>query len=230
MTTHSNHVEMTVSEVFDAFLTDESGEVFAVGFDEEAVDNLIEVVAGLDDPPTIRILTRESVLKWLRGDFLMASTAAELIASDTLSLRTTNDRFENKLLVTDESVVSLVTAGEHAAGLATDDAEFVESARDHWNSRWEAAEEFPLRTPARSRVEDTLTEEFGPDAVADFRTMLGTLETARGEDSIDEVVVSLLVAAKHEELLYEISKWGEDVGVASKATFSRTKNALRTGD
>jgi len=27
-------------------------------------------------------------------------------------------------------------------------------------------------------------------------------------------------------LLYDISKWGEDVGIASKATFSRTKTRL----
>ncbi|PSQ37416.1 hypothetical protein BRD05_00685, partial [Halobacteriales archaeon QS_9_70_65] len=34
------------------------------------------------------------------------------------------------------------------------------------------------------------------------------------------------VAAKNEDLLYDISKWGEDIGIASKATFSRTKSRL----
>lgn len=56
--------------------------------------------------------------------------------------------------------------------------------------------------------------------------MLGALDTARGEDGFDEVVVSLLAAAKHGQLLYDISKLGEDVDVASKATFSRTKTTL----
>ncbi|MFB6186598.1 MAG: DUF5821 family protein, partial [Halobacteriaceae archaeon] len=37
---------------------------------------------------------------------------------------------------------------------------------------------------------------------------------------------SLLVAAKNDVLLYNISKWGEDSGLASKATFSRTKSRL----
>jgi hypothetical protein len=46
------------------------------------------------------------------------------------------------------------------------------------------------------------------------------------DDWLDEVAVSLLVAAKHEQLLYDISHWGEDEGVASKATFSRTKTNL----
>jgi DNA-binding MarR family transcriptional regulator len=40
------------------------------------------------------------------------------------------------------------------------------------------------------------------------------------------VTVSLLVAARNRELLYDISRWGEDVGLASKATFSRTKSQL----
>ena len=38
--------------------------------------------------------------------------------------------------------------------------------------------------------------------------------------------MSLLVAAKHGELLYDISTWGEDVGLASRATFSRMKAQL----
>lgn len=38
--------------------------------------------------------------------------------------------------------------------------------------------------------------------------------------------ISLLVVAKNEELLYDISKWGKDAGVASKATFSRMKQQL----
>jgi predicted transcriptional regulator len=36
----------------------------------------------------------------------------------------------------------------------------------------------------------------------------------------------LLVAARHGEMLYDLSKWGEDTGVASKATFSRMKTHL----
>ena len=162
-----------------------------------------------------------------RADFLVASTAAELLVTDVLSLRTTDELFENTLLVTEKSVVAVVEAGERVAGLVTDDTEFVAAARERWSNAWEGADEFSLRTPARSHVEESLETEFGPDVVSDFRMMLGTLDTAHGDgDGFDEVVVSLLAAAKHEQLQYEISKWGEDVGVASKATFSRTKTML----
>jgi hypothetical protein len=62
---------------------------------------------------------------------------------------------------------------------------------------------------------------------ADFRAVLDSLEAARGGgEGLDEVTISLLVAAKNRELLYDISRWGEDIGLASKATFSRTKTRL----
>ncbi|RJX46853.1 hypothetical protein DP106_15410, partial [Halonotius pteroides] len=48
----------------------------------------------------------------------------------------------------------------------------------------------------------------------------------RDGTGLDEVTVSLLVAARNGDLLYDISRWGEDVGIASKATFSRTKTRM----
>ena len=56
--------------------------------------------------------------------------------------------------------------------------------------------------------------------------MLDSVESIRSDEGLDAVDMSLFVAAKHELLLYDISKWGEEVGVASKATFSRAKTNL----
>ncbi|QHS15763.1 hypothetical protein GWK26_00600 [haloarchaeon 3A1-DGR] len=42
----------------------------------------------------------------------------------------------------------------------------------------------------------------------------------------DAVTIALLVAAKSGAQQYRISKWGEDSGVGSAATFSRKKNNL----
>lgn len=231
MTIESSSVETAVHDLYRRVFTDPSETVLAVGFDEAQTAALVDVLAGLDDAPTIRLLTRESVLKWLRDDFLLASSAANLLSDDTLSLRNTEETFESALLVTDESVVAVVEAGDRAAGLATDDDEFVAEARERWTDVWEAAEAFTLRTPARSRVHESLAEALGPDVESDFRAMMGALETARGDGDdegvdLDEVVVSLLAAAKNEALLYDVSRWGEDVGVASTATFSRTKTML----
>jgi len=133
----------------------------------------------------------------------------------------------HSVAVTDESVYALVSVGDTVGGLGTEDAEFVEDAADYYESTWENAETYSLRTPAISRVRSTLESEIGEAAAADFDSVLGSLATARGDgDGLDEVTISLLVAARNNELLYDISKWGEDVGLASKATFSRTKTKL----
>ncbi len=228
MTPTSNSVVASKTELFERILDDESGEVFVVGIDNDTTEALLDVLGDLDDSPTVRLLAAESVLKGVRSDFVLASTAAELVEADTLELRTSDEPAGTGLVVTDDQLVSLVPAGRYTAGLATDDTTFVDEANEHWQGSWERSDEFALRTPARSQVEESLTETFGPDVETDFRTMVNALRTARGSgnDGLDEVGASLLVAAKHEALLYDISKWGEDVGVASKATFSRMKTTL----
>jgi hypothetical protein len=160
-------------------------------------------------------------------DFLIASVVADLIGSGVLSIRTLEEVPNSSLVLTGQSVVSLVESRDQVAGLATTDESFVEATYDHYDERWANAPEFTLRTPPRSRVMETLEEDLGPDVAADFEAILDSLETARGDgDGLDEVTISLLVAAKNGKLLYDVSKWGEDVGVASKATFSRTKTRL----
>jgi hypothetical protein len=111
--------------------------------------------------------------------------------------------------------------------LATDDEAFISGAYGQYAGERDRAEAFSLRTPGLSRVRETLAERIGETAAADFDEVLTSMESARGDgDGLDEVTISLLVAAKNDELLYDISKWGEDVGIASKATFSRTKSEL----
>ncbi|RJT07582.1 transcriptional regulator TbsP [Halococcus sp. IIIV-5B] len=219
-------VETSKPNVINAILGGESTKVLCVGFDEDLVDALGEILGELNDPPEVHLLTTESVLKWARDDFVLASKAADLLENGTLSIRSSENPFENRLVVTEGSVVSLITAGEYTAGLPATHEAFTGAVNEKWSIRWDEAEQFSLRTPPRSQVEETLGEEFGSEVEADFRTMLDAIETTRGDERLSGTDVSLLVAAKHELLLYDISRWGEDVGVASKATFSRRKTHL----
>lgn len=234
--TMSSHVAPSVAEVLRALLSERSelSEVFVVGFTEEPIAALVEVLADLDDSPSVQVLTTESLLKWLRSDFHLASTAADLVAAETLSLQVPGEEtFEPALVVDEESVVSVVTAGNRAVALGTDDAEFVANMRERCTTGWETGETFDLRTPPRSRIYETLSTEIGSDVAEDLHTMFEAVETTQtkgygstADDTLDEVDLTLLAAAKHEVQLYEISRWGEDTGLASKATFSRTKNRL----
>ncbi|WP_160135521.1 transcriptional regulator TbsP [Halococcus salsus] len=218
--------DVTRSSLLNAILEDESRDLVCTGFDEALVEALITVLRDRDGPPTVHLLTTESVLRWARDDFDLASEAADLVESGTLSIKTGEGALENQLVISEGSVVSLVTASEHSVGLPTEHEEFVGAVNEKWNDRWNRAEEFSLRTPGRSRIEESLNEEFGSEVESDFRAMLDAVEGTRSDENLDVVDICLLVAAKHELLLYDISNWGEEVGVASKATFSRGKNNL----
>ncbi|PSQ39564.1 hypothetical protein BRD13_02525 [Halobacteriales archaeon SW_5_70_135] len=209
---------------------DESEEpVLLIDPSEEAVTRLVRVAADRDDDPTTRVLADRRVLKSAMQDFIVASNAADLIEQDRLELRTLDEEPDNSLLVTPSSVVALVETGSAVGGLTTDDDEFIEDAYRTFGETFETVEPFSMRTPPLSRVRETLAADVGHETEADFSAVLSSLETAGGDgdgDGLDEVTVSLLVAAKNEVLLYDISRWGEEVGIASKATFSRTKTSL----
>ncbi|MFP8958809.1 transcriptional regulator TbsP [Natrialbaceae archaeon A-CW3] len=224
----SNLLNHQIEEILETVLTDASGDVYMVNPSWEAIEEFVTVATEFDgELPTVHMLADDRTLKDVMGDFIVASNAADLIDEGHLELRTLDQAPENSLLVTDDTVVAVVHAGDRVGGLVTDDEEFVDASFDTYAARWEDATAFNLRTPPITRVRETLSEEISADAEADFTAILNSLETARGDgDGLDEVTISLLVAARNEALLYDISKWGEDVGIASKATFSRTKTKL----
>jgi hypothetical protein len=221
----SNILASDVGELLREALDGIEGEMYLIAPSRETVEAAIEVL-GDAEGVTVGLLADERVLKDVLEDFLVGSLAADLIEAGRLELRTA-DLSSNTLLVNGERVHAVVEAGDRVAGVAIDDPDFVSRASDQYGAAWADAEEYNLRTPAISRVRETLSTELGADVAEDFDDVMESLETARGNgDGLDEVTVSLLVAAHNEELLYDISRWGEDVGIASKATFSRMKTRL----
>ncbi|MFC3476920.1 transcriptional regulator TbsP [Halobacterium litoreum] len=224
----SNLLGTSVEDVLAAVFESEPSELFVVNPAASTIERLVEAGNGFDgDLPEIRLLGDESTLKDVMGDFIVASNTANLVEAGDLELRVLDDDARSSMLVTANRTVALLEAGGLVGGLATDDDEFATTAYDAIGDDWDAAEAYNLRTPAIDRVRQSLDDEISPEVEDDFEGVLSSLETARGDgDGLDEVTISLLVAAKNRELLYDISKWGEDVGIASKATFSRTKTKL----
>ena len=220
----TNVVANTLTAALEKSFSAADEELYLINPTYGTVEELVDVLDA--DGPTVRLLASEETLKTVTDDFLVASAAADHVDAGTLELRAA-ETDANTLVVTDSTVVALVDGGDSAAGLTATDETFVDSARGRFDAAWDDAEAFDLRTPALSRVRGSLEDELGEATVNDFDSVLDSLETARGNgDGLDEVTVSILVAAKNEDLLYDISKWGEDIGIASKATFSRTKSRL----
>lgn len=219
----TDHRAGDVGAVLRAGIDAADDSLHVVDPDTAAVEALVDVLATATDPPETHVTTGEGTLKRATEDFLVASRAADLVTDETLSLNS-DETAGHTLLVADETVHAVVRADDRVAALSTDDGEFVETAARASQERAEAADQFSLRTPPLSRVRETLAETAGEKALADFDAALNACQDA-GVD-VAEVTLSLLVAARNDVLLYDVSRWGEDVGIASKATFSRTKSRL----
>ncbi len=173
--------------------------------------------------PRVRILAEEWTLKQTLDEFTVATKAAELVENAEFGLRYVSSPPKTAMAIDGESVFVLVD-GESVHGMFTGGSSaFVSELTTAVAARYEEAEAYDLHTPPISRITETLASRFGEDREAAFRGMMDAMVDA---DSVDEVVVSLLVAARFNDLLYDISKWGEDIGLASKATFSRKKSQL----
>jgi len=216
-----------IDGVLQRVFGEDDGPMYVADAPATVVEAIVDALSATDGPPEVRLLADEDAFKEVFEDFLVASEAADHVASGLLSLRVATDSGANPTVVAEGHVTSLVDAGARVGGLRTGEDELVAAARSDVEERWTAAEEYSLRTPPMSAVREELEADLGADVQEDFSGMLDSLETARGNgDDLDEVTVSLLAAAKNEALLYDISRWGEDTGVASKATFSRTKSSL----
>jgi hypothetical protein len=213
--------------MLSTILTEAAEPLYIVNPSHETISELVSTLQTVENAPSVRMLADERALKDVMDDFLVASTAADLIEADQLSLRVLEDVPNHSIAVTPEMVHAIVELDDRASGLGADDGDFVEEAYEQYSSQWSNADAYSLRTPPLSRVQTTLEADIGPETATDFDSVLSSLTTARGDgDGLDEVTISLLVAARNGELLYDISKWGEDIGLASKATFSRTKTKL----
>ncbi len=190
---------------------------------EDVVDILDASTADVD----ARVLADREQLKTQVEDFILASTLANLLSGEALAVRTRDEFANANLFLFSGATVQLFDLGSRHAAVETGSTEIVTALVEHYDAVWDGADEFRLRTPARSSILDSLDAELGAAARADFTAIVDSLASARGDDAdLDEVTIALLVAAKNEALLYDVSKWGEDVGLASKATFSRTKTRL----
>ncbi|KOX94268.1 transcriptional regulator TbsP domain-containing protein [Halorubrum tropicale] len=186
-----------------------------------------EAVTG-EDQPKVRLLADSDEIKDALYSFLTASKIAELIHREQLSLRTLMEPAQNTIFTTESETVIPVVGGH---SISSSDSELVSGIYDEFDSRFEAAEQYHLRTPALSVVKQTLREEIGDGVAGELNEVLAHAEDiSKSNEYLSIVEIILILAARNETLLYDISTWGEDVGIASKATFSRAKSALEDAD
>lgn len=215
----------TAAELLTTLFADEGGDALLV----DPPATLLAALGGVETdalPETLSVLAREEPLKTARDDFLLASNLADHVEADRVGVRVLAGSGETPLFATADSVYAVVdTEGLRSIAFATDDDGVIDDVYEAYQERFDDAEAFDLRTPGRTRAMKQLATDVGAGVQEDFHAVLASLGEVT-EETVDEVTLALLIAARNEAQLYDISKWGEDTGVASKATFSRTKGEL----
>lgn len=208
-----------------------------------------------DGGPPLRIVAPREELVTFRNQFPDAARAASLVVDDRLTIRAHDGTNLTPMFVTSESVQVLLAVEDAAAVGERDSGSFVADAPATAERAWTNADSFELRAPPLDRITRAMTESFGEAFRIDFEAALAAAdrtESTAADDSgvdtvddsgvdttdgsagavldspaaFDEVGVTLAVAAKHEQLYNEVSRWGDDAGIASEATFSRRKRRL----
>ena len=169
------------------------------------------------------VVARYEALRQIRDTFEVAATLAERTA-DGLTLGVLTDPPETALVVGRDRYYALVRTDESVTAIPST-AEFP-AVRAYTRRLVNESESFPLRTPPLSVIRSTMREEFGDGFLKTFDAALDPFGDLSMSTPVTVPDLLLALAARHELLLYDLSKWGEDVGIASRATFSRRKTRL----
>ncbi|MEZ3115625.1 DUF5821 family protein [Halobaculum sp. MBLA0147] len=190
------------------------------------LEALEAAVDQVENPPTLRLLAPHDTLVWLRTRHHVATRVADLIADDVVRLRETPLADETPALVGPNRLSALVLVGDAAATLRTTETDVPGEVYERAEQLWADAESFSLRTPPLSETLATGERTLGEAFRADFAESLTVAAALDDASTYHPVRAGLAIAARHELLHYDVSRWGDRTGVASTASFSRHKSTL----
>lgn len=223
MRTEAVDPEETARRILGAEPSD--GSLYLLGTTGRQLFAFAQARRAVGEGPTLRVLSDREPLRRLREDFPVAARAAECVEQGSLALREGTLPVAGAMAVGDERVYAPVTA-EGASAHVAGDGSFRSVARAACREWWASGEPFDLRTPPLSGMREATLETFGSAVWADYETTLDAAAGLRDRSNFDAVAAGVLIGARHRLAQREVARWAEDVGLASRATVSRTKNAL----
>lgn len=129
------------------------------------------------------------------------------------------------IYLTGDRVYYPVTFGSVEICLELASSEIYQPMVKEFDTQFSEADELDLAVPPWKELLEGLAEATSEETAKEFEVLVEAA-TPENLDSLDEVSLALIAAARTGALQYDISKWGEDMNIASKATFSRRKSSL----
>lgn len=207
----------------DALLSEED-DLTVVAPDQAVLQAVVDQLAKNSGLTTVRILAGSSTLRLLRDRFLHGLRAADLVSEGALAIRSAED-LPGTNLVLGQNTVSVLIPTEQQVGVATTtDTSFTDALSESLSQRWADASQYDVRHPPLSTTLQTVQEQLSEQMRADLDTALGCID--RSDIAVNKMELLVLLAAKNTHQQYRLSRWTEDIGIASIASMSRTKQSL----
>lgn len=190
---------------------------------------LLEEIAGAAlerENGRVRVLVSAETEATLSEDFLLETRLAEAARRDRLAVGVAGTPLDDQVLFGDETARLVVAVDGTLGVFETERADLIDDLRDKYDGRWEEAEELETRAPARETLFAAGEDRLGESFASDLRSVLAGASTLEWHGTPTPVEVSLVVAARANRHLYDLSRWGEDAGFASRSSLSRSKNEL----
>ncbi|MEZ3116062.1 DUF5821 family protein [Halobaculum sp. MBLA0147] len=214
----------TVREVLAA--TTGETERYVINPSETFLLALASVAAETRDVPPLRVLGRRDALRVLRTDFTAGSRVADLVADGSVTIREAALDDETPMLVAEDGIYALVLVADVTGTVVARPDELVAEVRETCAELWADADPYPLRLPGYDRLRESALTDLGEAFRDDLDTALTVADDLDDPDAFHPVRAVVAVAAHRELLHYDVSRWGEDCGLASTASFSRHKTDL----
>lgn len=208
-------------EQFKQHFTD-NGTVYASYLTTEQIRDAINGLSELETADVVFNLNNDDARDAF-NHFSVASKAVECIENDMLSVFASDNQGGSSIVKTNEIVN--IMYGTHIHSKIDD----IDSFRNIVSNEISDVEKYTIRTPSLMALMDCIDSTFGDEFVIRFNKLLD--EAKMCSDTIDDGVILMLLTGAYENvLLYEVGRCGEDVHLASQATFSRYKKKLEAID
>lgn len=189
--------------------------------------DLAVAMLEVEPPNQVNVLTDSKTIKDVRRRFLTASHIEDFVEQDQVEIRSLEQNLPTFILAGSELVTVTGIEDSLLETFTKTESPFVDDTLEEIKRKFEAGEIVPLRAPAYSNMLQDLGKELDDTMRTDVETMLEKAQVTRDDESdIDPVRISILAAAKNEVQMYELSRWGEYSGVASRSKYSREKTRL----
>lgn len=171
------------------------------------------------------ILLSEGVWKELNEVFPLNAKFTSLVADMNLHIRVGDCSMPFLFLTPQTDIVLGINLSGMLRFLPVADEISTEQIVTDFQSTFADAREVTIDVPPWNELLEQLEEMVGMDTKEEYRRLINAAASSN-LNSLDEVSVALIAAALSGALNYDISSWGEEMNVASKATFSRRKKEL----